>query len=403
MEPHTSLITGQFSDAVPPILDGVAQTAHHYAEVLNRSFGRSYLIGPKCPSRTDDPEFYIRYSSIPIPGSHPYRIGLAHLDASFLSTLRKIPFSLVHSHTPFIAGDIALRVSRMRKIPLVSTFHTQYHEDLAKHFSSRIIIDSVLDHIASYYDTCDAVLVPSTRAVDVLRTYGYQGKTIHIPNGTDMRIPTPEQLRTLKDEGYSSFVIRKDICTLLFVGQHRWEKNPRLILESLKRLKNKKITFQMLFAGSGPDKKAIISLAESLKLTPEVRFLGEIQDRRILQSLYAVSDLLVFPSLYDTASLTMREAAAFSIPSVVVSGSVTADLIEDGINGFLAENTSEAFTAKLEEIIRNPDKREAAGRGARESIYIHWEDVVKKLFQVYKNLTAGSPGDNPGTEAARRP
>ncbi len=386
MEPQKSFVTGQFSDAVPPILDGVASVAHHYAEIMDSRYGRGYLIGPKFPGKRTDPDYYIRFSSLPIPGSHPYRIGLAHTDPHFLSVLRRIPFSIVHSHSPFIAGDIALRISRTRKVPLVTTFHTQYREDLIRHFRSWVIIDAVLEHISRYFRNSSIVLAPNSRAAKVLGSYGYEGPVKIIPNGTDMRIPDTKQMQALQEEGRKLLGIRDDRFTMLFVGQHRWEKNPRLILEGLYRLSKCSCRFQMLFAGTGPDAEEIKALAETLQLNNCVRFLGPIPSREVLRKIYAVTDLLVFPSLYDTASLTMREAASFGIPSLVVEESVTADGITDGINGFLTENTPEAFAGKLGEIISLPGLRKEVGRGAQKTIYIHWEQVVHQVHELYMEL-----------------
>jgi glycosyltransferase involved in cell wall biosynthesis len=120
------IVTGQFSDALVPIMDGVANVAHNYAYWLNKKYGDGYCIGPRVPDyRTEDP-MDIRYLSIPIPKAAPYRYGLPRFDATYKKTLHEIPFDIVHSHAPFVSGKEALRIARRRQIPLVTTFHSKY-------------------------------------------------------------------------------------------------------------------------------------------------------------------------------------------------------------------------------------------------------------------------------------
>jgi 1,2-diacylglycerol 3-alpha-glucosyltransferase len=119
-----------------------------------------------------------------------------------------------------------------------------------------------------------------------------------------------------------------------------------------------------------------------------VRFTGPVYDREELRAVFAASDLMLFPSLYDNASLATREAAGFAIPTVFVNGATTANGIIDGKNGFLAENEPEEYASKIRSLLSDPGKIKAAGLGAREYLYISWEEIASQVYGKYEEIVA---------------
>ncbi len=172
----------------------------------------------------------------------------------------------------------------------------------------------------------------------------------------------------------------------LFVGQHRWIKNILLSLEAADILKREKRPFKLVFVGSGQDEVEIRGLVKKSGLDEQVKFMGRVIDREEMKEYYGRADLFLFPSLYDTASLVMREAAAFSTPSVLIRGSSTAEDVEDGVNGFLSDNDPASFSRVLKGLMDNPVRIRKAGEGALESIYFPWEKVVASVYSRYREI-----------------
>src|ERR1035437_405065 len=135
----------------------------------------------------------------------------------------------------------------------------------------------------------------------------------------------------------------------LFVGQHIWEKNTRLIVESLAQIKD--LHFKMFFIGIGYAASDLKQLVEELGLNDKVKFVGMITDRDKLKEYYAAADLFLFPSIYDNAPLVIREAGAMHTPSILVEGSSSAENVIDNFNGFLVKNSIESFVEKLRELM----------------------------------------------------
>ncbi len=381
------IATCQFSDSYFPIMDGVGITAHSYAYWLNEKYGKSMLIAPKVKGYKDNVDYKVyRFKSVLLPGMNPYRVGLPLIDLDFKKKVKKIKFDLLHAHCPFISGQLAAKLAIKHNVPLVATFHTKYRDDFKKVLNNDLFVDFLLKLTLDFYNNADLVWVPNNATGLTLREYGYHGSYEVMENGTDMMIPEKSKLLKYKKKGLDMIEAGPDELVMLFVGQHRWEKNVRLIIDSLNMLKTSGESFRMVFVGEGYAAGEMMKLVRQYNIQDHVVFTGVITDRKELQNIYAASDLLVFPSVYDNSPLVLQEAAAFDVPSVVVSKSSSAEGISDGVNGFLVENNVESLTHKIRELINHPDAIKKAGEGARKSIYHPWESIVDKVHRRYVEL-----------------
>ena len=59
---------------------------------------------------------------------------------------------------------------------------------------------------------------------------------------------------------------------------------------------------------------------------------------------------------------------------------------EDGVNGFLCDNTPESLFEKLKLLLDNKELAENAGKNAKESIPISWESIMNKALKRYEAL-----------------
>jgi len=381
------ITTCQFSDSYFPIMDGVGMTAHSYAYWLNKNYGKSVLIAPKVKDYKDHADYKVyRFKSILLPGMNPYRVGLPMIDVKFKQKIRKIKFDLMHAHCPFISGQLAKKLSRKLNVPLVTTFHTKYRDDFKKVINNELFIDFMMNLTLDFYNTADLVWVPNTATGYTLKEYGFTGSFEIMPNGTDMEIPEKAQLLRWRNKGLEMIGADPNEFVMLFVGQHRWEKNVRLILEALKTLYDDKKKFKMVFVGEGYAVKEMKKLAKLFRLKDIIRFLGVITDRNELKNIYAASDLFIFPSIYDNSPLVIQEAAAFNIPSIVVKNSSSSEGIVDGVNGFIIDNEVDSLVQKISELINEQDFIKKVGEGARKSIHHTWESVVNDVCLRYVDI-----------------
>jgi len=381
------ITTGQFNDSYFPIMDGVGMTAHNYACWLNEKYGKSMIIAPKANDYEDHVPYKVfRFKSVLLPGMNPYRVGLPMIDIKFKKKIKKVGFDLVHAHCPFISGQLALNISKKLDIPLVTTFHTKYRDDFKKVINNDFLVDFLVGFTLDFYNSADLVWVPNKATGVTLQEYGFKGTYEVMPNGSDMVVPEKLKLISYRKKGLKLINAGPDEFVMLFVGQHRWEKNIRLIIDSLKQLKQKGKSFKMVFVGEGYAGDDMKKLVRKYDLLDNVIFLGVMTDRNELQKVYAASDLFVFPSVYDNSPLVIQEAAAFGVPSIVVRNSSSAESILDGVNGFLIENETADLTKKIMALMHDQHVLKIAGEGARKSIYHPWESIIDDVYFRYSEL-----------------
>jgi len=374
---------GIFNDSFPPIMDGVSLAAQNYAYWLHKKGQPVCVITPKSPNYSDNEPYPIyRYTSIPIIGRKPYRIGLPDIDFQFKTELEEISFGLVHAHCPFSSGRLALSVAKKQKIPFVATFHSKYRDDFEHSVHNKYIAKQMTNEVIRFFEKADEVWIPQASVEETIREYGFKGKVEIVDNGNDFATNNPIE-PIIKSARKDLNISEKEIV-FLFVGQHIWEKNTRLIVETLAQIKD--LPFKMFFIGIGYAASDLKELTEELGLSDKVEFVGKITSRDKLKQYYAAADLFLFPSIYDNAPLVIREAGAMHTPSVLVKGSSSAENVIDNYNGFLIENSLESFTAKLRELMKTPEKIHLAGLNASQSIARSWESVTEEVLDRYKKL-----------------
>ena len=158
----------------------------------------------------------------------------------------------------------------------------------------------------------------------VLMTLIKSDKIIAVTDDSKSILPNFVQNKTIIKPAISidvkDFEKNKNICKnnkklkILYVGNLLELKGIKLILMSLKKIKNKKYEFNLV--GSGPDEDIFKKYV--VKHNLNVNFLGKI-DRKFLSKYYLENDLLVFPSLHDSGGMVILEAKAHGLPVVVSS------------------------------------------------------------------------------------
>ena len=378
MEKESALLSGTFglfNESYPPIMDGVALAVRNYAYWLHEKGYNSCVVTPRVPGYKDNEPYPVyRYTSIPVTMRKPYRLGLPEFDLALHTASQNIKFELVHAHSPFSAGLLAARIAKEQNVPFVATFHSKDRDDFQRATRSRKIANLMLKEVIWFYEKADEVWVPQKAVEETLREYGYKGNIEVVDNGNDFA--TNEPLEPIKQAAREHLGLTPDERVLLFVGQHIWEKNTRLIIESLALIKA--LPFRMFFVGTGYAADEMKRLVQEYGLSDKVSFVGTVTDREQIKTYYAAADLFLFPSIYDNAPLVVREAGALGTPSIMVAGSTAAEILTDQVNGFLIENTPQSLADKLQHLMQNPALIKEAGHNASHTIARSWESIVQE-------------------------
>jgi glycosyltransferase involved in cell wall biosynthesis len=374
---------GLFTDSFLPIVDGVGRVVHNYARTVPNKGHECYVIAPMSNAGYlgDKPYELLEFLSIEVPTQRQYSTGIPTLDAHYRERIRRIPLDIVHAHSPFLAGREALFIARKKKIPVVGTFHSRYYDDFYKLTKMDVAANIGVKYIVDFYNRCDEVWAVSESSSQALHEYGFKRDIIVMPNGISATIPGEQDreqaIRTLN-------LPRSNV--LLYCGQINWKKNILRILNACVLLKEDGRLFTLVLAGQGPDMQSVKDEVKALGLAENTMFTGHITDEKLLNGLYQATTLFVFPSIYDTCGLVVREAAAMGTPAVVVEGSGAAEQIIDRENGFICLDNDLSLHDAIVYALDQPDIAKRVGMAARKTLCISWDSIIDSVINRYANL-----------------
>lgn len=162
-----------------------------------------------------------------------------------------------------------------------------------------------------------------------------------------------------------------------FCGRLSHEKGISSLLEAAEQS-----TVETLFIGDGP-------LAPEVRARlPNSRISGWLDQQGVWRELAGIR-ALVFPSVCaETFGLSVFEAAALAVPSIVAANTAPSDFIRDGINGLLFPQGDAAELARKLTLLREkPAFAQALGAQAFQDVQSYLrnpEDYVETLLKILR-------------------
>ncbi len=373
----------EVSDAFFPHLDGVTHVMHHYALELHTSHDVT-VVAPRrrrynysrLPYRFEGvPALYVPLLDLEAPWPHFGLLALKRL-------LDKEAVDIIHVHSPLVLGPMLLPLAKKKGIKVVSTLHSRYTEDFKRFIPFAWLRNRLIRRMARFYDQCDSVWTVNQGMVQELRKIGYHGPVTVMPNATEYE--TLSNVDERKASILKKYHLNSQQPIGLFVGQQSLKKNISLTLNALAVLKAQGKIVQFISVGVGEDAKTLKKLSEQLGLADQVHFVGKITDRNELASIYLTADLFLFPSTYDASSLAVIEAAALGVPSILIRGAITAEAIVDRVNGYLTEESADAFASVIDAALSDP-QRPMVAEQARQTLTKSWKIVCEDVVRTYQH------------------
>jgi glycosyltransferase involved in cell wall biosynthesis len=145
-------------------------------------------------------------------------------------------------------------------------------------------------------------------------------------------------------------------------------------------------------AGSGDLEADLAGRGKGLGLGARFRLLGDA-DRDRVRELYQAADVLVVPSVRDSAGNVdglpnvLMEGLGSGVPVIASRVAGIPDVIVDGENGLLVpEKDPEALVGALVGLAEDGDKRRALGEAARASVEerLNWAIVSGRYLDVFE-------------------
>jgi glycosyltransferase involved in cell wall biosynthesis len=178
--------------------------------------------------------------------------------------------------------------------------------------------------------------------------------------------------------------LNKEKLKLICVGRFESHKNQAFLLNVCLILKNKGITFNLEFAGIGPELENVKKLFFDYGLEDSVKFYGLINN---VEEYYCDSNIYLHPSKYEPFGLVLLEAMSAGLPVISLDGKGNRDIIIEGVNGFMIkEQNDELFVEKIIYLLNN-NVYESISKNARTFAKNYdIEPYVKKLMVYYQQI-----------------
>jgi N-acetyl-alpha-D-glucosaminyl L-malate synthase BshA len=181
---------------------------------------------------------------------------------------------------------------------------------------------------------------------------------------------------------------RADEKIVLHVSNFRPVKRLQDVIKTFAEIV-KTVPAKLLLIGDGPERERIFQLARELEVMDRTYFLGK---QNMIEHYYSISDLLLFPSEYESFGVTALEAMSSKVPVVCTNGSGLSEVVEEGVTGFLRPVGDIAALAKASiQILENPALAKQMGEKGRERALQCFQAhrITESYMTLYRNVLEG--------------
>jgi UDP-glucose:(heptosyl)LPS alpha-1,3-glucosyltransferase len=212
---------------------------------------------------------------------------------------------------------------------------------------------------------------------DIARRYGRAQGIDVIYHGTDTNRFHPEIRSRWCNRVRAELGIGQDCFVAIYVGD--LQKGAGAALDAVRMTAGVTLLFV-----SGSDAAPYRLLADRMGITERVIFHPA---SRQVESLLAVADAMVFPTVYDSFGLVITEAMASALPVITSRAAGASELITHEVDGLLTAEPWDAPTIAehLAQLRDDSVMRERIGNAARRRIEpLTWDSTAEQTLAVYR-------------------
>lgn len=275
------------------------------------------------------------------------------------------------------------------KLPYVLTLQ---EGDTYEHMFKRLRVLPLLPFINRGFQHASMMQVISTYLGTWARQRGFKGPLEIIPNGyitpdghTDLHWFTVAKGGNRRIFWRNRKINIPDDDIILITTSRLVHKNGLdTVIRTLPLLRN----IQFVVLGEGPDLGKLESLAESLQVTDQVHFYGQVKNTVVLHFLH-YSDVFVRPSRSEGMGNSFVEAMAAELPVIATQEGGIADFLFDAkrnpdkpTTGWAVDkDTPEQIAAAVKDILGNPEQTKKVIQNARELVIkkYNWDLIARDM------------------------
>ena len=195
------------------------------------------------------------------------------------------------------------------------------------------------------------------------------------------------QLPTNGRKARNEFGLGRDDLVVTIVGRLVPIKNHELFFNCAHIVAQKCDTHvRFLVVGDGELRSSLEQQVEHLELSSRTRFVGWQQD---MAKVYQATDIVVLTSLNEGTPVSIIEAMAAAKPVVATDVGGVADIVADGVSGFVVPPfNSQALAEKIILLLQDKKLCGEFGQNAREIVSSQYstQRLVRDVTGLYFDL-----------------
>lgn len=213
----------------------------------------------------------------------------------------------------------------------------------------------------------------------------------------------------------ATFSLKKHDCSghkLLYVGRLAAAKGLPILLQSIATLKINHPDLSLIVVGDGGERAELEATVERLEIAQHVEFVG-YKSRAEVRDYLLQSDMLVLPSFAEGVPVVLMEAMAAGVPVVSTRIAGIAELVEEGVSGFLVPPGDVACLNEcISTLLQDRQLRAQFGAAGRAKVAaefninleVQWLHRILSSHQTEpRTALSGKRVDTPATELTIRP
>ncbi|MDX2111545.1 MAG: glycosyltransferase family 1 protein [Verrucomicrobiota bacterium] len=369
------------TETYPPEVNGVAMTLQRLTQGLARRGHQLHVIRPRQTrvdvTRTHDGVEEIPMPGLPLPGYQGLHFGLP-AKGRLLQEWRTLRPDIVHIATEGPLGWSAIRAARKLRIPLVSSFHTNFHS-YGQHYGFGLLQRVALGYLRYIHNQTLATLAPSQDVIQALTADGFREVGL-LGRGVDTELFNPNLRDPILRREWGA---NEQTPVALYVGRIAGEKNLPLTITAFETMRQLRPDMRMVFVGDGPELRKLKSLY------PDYHYAGMRRGEELARH-YASGDVFLFASMTETFGNVVTEAMASGLLVLAYDYAAPKQYIANGKNGVLVPfGDGGAYTHAARLLARDTSDWGRLRTAARQTAYdIGWANAVLGLEKRYEQLVA---------------
>ena len=336
-----------------PIVGGVEESIRSCSRQLRKLGHEVVIVAPEFAGVPKGEKDVIRIPAIENFNKTDWSVNLP-LTGELIRFVKRFEPDIVHSHHPFLLGDVAVRLCAQFHKPLVFTYHTMY--EMYTHYlplQNDLIKRFIVELTAGYANLATHVIAPSESVRDLLKDRGVETPVDVVPTGIDTEI-----FAHGNGEGFrKTWHIPSDVPVIGHVGRLAPEKNLEFLTEAVLSYIREHRQTKFLVIGKGPSQKDIQQAFEGEGLGKNLVLTGVLRGQDLMDGYHAMN-VFAFASQTETQGLVLTEAMAAGVPLVAVDAPGVREVVKDKKNGrLIKEEDLQHFSEALTWCLEAPQER----------------------------------------------